>query len=69
MEWHLQRLGFDFTYDKALYNRLVSRDVPAIKEHPGADWDFARRPVRFTEKHDWPRATQVFELNNKASIS
>jgi len=67
MEWHLQHLGFDFTYDKALYDRLVNRDVPAIKAHLGADWDFTRRLVRFTENHDWPRATQIFGLNNKAS--
>ena len=67
MEWRLQHLGFDFTYDKALYDRLVNRDVPAIKAHLGADWDFARRVVRFTENHDWPRATQIFGLNNKAS--
>jgi glycosidase len=67
MEWHLQCLGFDFTYDKVLYDRLVGRDFPAIKDHLRADWDFTRKLVRFTENHDWPRATEVFGLNNKAS--
>jgi glycosidase len=66
-EWHLQYLGFDFTYDKVLYDRMVGRDVPAIKQHLQADWDFARKLVRFTENHDWPRATKIFGLNNKAS--
>jgi glycosidase len=50
-----------------LYDRLVGRDIPAIKDHLRADWDFTRKLVRFTENHDWPRATQIFGLNNKAS--
>jgi glycosidase len=66
-EWQLQCLGFDFAYDKVLYDRVVGRDVPAIKEHLRAGWDFARKLVRFTENHDWPRAAQIFGLNNKAS--
>ena len=53
-EWYLQCLGFDFTYDKVLYDRMVGRDVPAIKQHLQADWDFVRKLVRFTENHDWP---------------
>ena len=66
-EWQLQCLGFDFTYDKVLYDRLVGRDIPAIKDHLRADWNFTQKLVRFTENHDWPRATQVFGLNNKVS--
>ena len=29
-EWRLQQLGFDFTYDKPLTDRLVAGDVPAV---------------------------------------
>ena len=33
LEWELQNLGFDFTYDKKLTDRLVSGDVRSIKDH------------------------------------
>ena len=66
-EWQLQQLGFDFTYDKVLYDRLVGRDIAAAKEHLRAEWEFARKLARFTENHDWPRAAEVFGLNNKAA--
>ena len=66
-EWQLQQLGFDFTYDKVLYDNLVGCDIAAAKQHLRAEWDFARKLARFTENHDWPRATEVFGLNNKAA--
>ncbi len=66
-EWQLQQLGFDFTYDKVLYDRLVGCDIAAAKQHLRADWDFARKLARFTENHDWPRAAEVFGLNSKAA--
>jgi glycosidase len=66
-EWQLQQLGFDFTYDVTLYNRLARREVAAVREHLGADWEFTRRLARFTENHDWARAPEVFGLNNRAA--
>jgi glycosidase len=66
-EWQLQQLGFDFTYDVTLYNRLARREVPAARQHLGADWDFTRGLARFTENHDWARAPEVFGLNNRAA--
>ena len=66
-EWQLQQLGFDFTYDKVLYDSLVRCDIAAAKQHLRAEWDFARKLARFTENHDWPRAVEVFGLNNKAA--
>ena len=66
-EWQLQQLGFDFTYDKVLYDNLVGCDIAAAKQHLRAEWDFARKLARFTENHDWPRAAEVFGLNNKAA--
>jgi glycosidase len=66
-EWQLQQFGFDFTYDKVLYDGLAGRDIAAAKQHLRAESDFARKLARFTENHDWPRAGEVFGLNNKAA--
>jgi hypothetical protein len=62
MEWNLQQRGFDFTYDKRLYDRL--RDGPArpAREHLMAAPDFNDRCLRFLENHDEPRAAATFDL-------
>src|SRR6266446_2642542 len=66
-EWHLQQLGFDFAYDKQLYDKILGRDIAGAKAHLGADWEFARKLVRFTENHDESRAANAFGANNKAA--
>ncbi len=60
LEWRLQRLGFDFTYDKTLYDRLRHGDGPGVRAHLGGEMDFQIRSVRFLENHDEPRAAAVF---------
>ncbi len=60
LEWRLQRLGFDFTYDKRLYDRLRHGDGASVRAHLGAEMDFQTRCVRFLENHDEPRAAAVF---------
>ena len=60
LEWELQQLGFDFCYDKRLYDRLVY-DVPEeVRLHLTADLAYQRRLLRFIENHDEPRAAAVF---------
>jgi glycosidase len=66
-ESRLQDLGFDFVYDKPLYDTLVAGDVPAVRQHLAAGWDFTRRLSRFTENHDWARASEIFGANNRAA--
>jgi glycosidase len=66
-EWQLQQFGFDFTYDKPLYDRLASNDISGTKQHLLADWEFTRKLARFTENHDWERAVEVFGLNHRAA--
>lgn len=56
LEWRLQQLGFDYTYDKTFYDRLVTGDGLALAAHLRADVTFQRRSVRFLENHDEPRA-------------
>ena len=56
LEWQLQQLGFDFTYDKTLTDRLAEGDVEGIKGHLHADKDFQMKSIRFIENHDEERA-------------
>jgi hypothetical protein len=60
MEWELQQLGFDFCYDKRLYERLVYENVSAIKDHLKAEWAFQSKLLRFIENHDELRAIVKF---------
>jgi hypothetical protein len=60
LEWTLQQQGFDFTYDKRLYDRLHAGDARAVREHLRATPEFQERSARFLENHDEPRAAAVF---------
>jgi hypothetical protein len=55
MEWTLQQQGFDFCYDKRLYDWIVGRDVAGIRGHLRAELAYQSRLVRFLENHDEPR--------------
>jgi glycosidase len=55
MEWTLQQQGFDFCYDKRLYDRIVGRDVAGVRGHLRAELAYQSRLVRFLENHDEPR--------------
>jgi glycosidase len=60
MEYGLQRQGFDYTYDKRLYDRLRDGDAPPVNAHLGAGADYQERLARFVENHDEPRAADAF---------
>ena len=60
LEHELQQLGFDFCYDKRLYDRLESAEAPSIRDHLRADLDYQHRLLRFIENHDEPRAAATF---------
>ena len=63
LEWRLQQLGFDFTYDKRLYDRLLD-DTPGapqgVRQHLLADAAYQRRSARFIENHDEARSVVAF---------
>jgi len=63
MEWTLQQQGFDFCYDKRLYDRIVGRDVPGVRDHLRADLAYQSRLVRFLENHDEPRIADLLPGN------
>lgn len=60
LEYRLQQLGFDYTYDKRLYDRLVNADAESLRDHLRATIEFQRRLTRFIENHDEPRAAAAF---------
>ncbi len=60
LEWELQQQGFDFCYDKRLYDRLEHDEAESIRLHLLADPSYQRKLVRFIENHDEPRAAETF---------
>jgi glycosidase len=60
MEWTLQQLGFDYTYDKTLYDRLKEGPARPVWEHFWADKEYQAKSARFLENHDELRAAAVF---------
>ena len=51
-EWDLQQLGFDYTYDKTLYDRLLREGAGAVRDHLKAEMEYQRHCLRFIENHD-----------------
>ena len=60
LEWELQRQGFDYCYDKRLYDRLIYDSAENILLHLTADLSYQNKLVRFIENHDEPRAASAF---------
>ena len=60
LEWELQRQGFDYCYDKKLYDRMEHGDAESVRLHLLADSAYQQRMVRFIENHDEPRAVSAF---------
>ena len=70
LEWTLQEQGFDYTYDKRLYDRLRDGHARPIRDHFRADIAFQRRSARFLENHDEARAAATFspEVHRAAAV-
>ncbi|MEU7580860.1 alpha-amylase [Streptomyces sp. NPDC041068] len=59
LEWALQQQGFDFCYDKRLYDRVLNEPAESVRSHLRAEEQYQRRLIRFLENHDEPRAAQT----------
>lgn len=69
-EGPLQDLGFDYTYDKALYDWLRHGDVGEISSYLRKGFDeYQKRCVRFIENHDEDRAASAFALDHHKSAA
>jgi hypothetical protein len=60
LDSQLQGLGFNFTYDKTLYDRLLAAEPEDIRRHLTADLNYQQHCARFIENHDEPRAVAAF---------
>jgi hypothetical protein len=60
LEWELQQQGFDYCYDKKLYDRMEHGPAENVRLHLCADLAYQQGMVRFIENHDEPRAAATF---------
>ena len=60
LEWTMLQQGFDYAYDKRLYDRLREGHARPVREHLHADLDYQNKLARFLENHDEPRAAATF---------
>jgi Alpha amylase, catalytic domain len=56
LEWTMLQQGFDYAYDKRLYDRLRAGQAQQVRGHLQADLDYQEKLARFLENHDEPRA-------------
>lgn len=70
LEWDLQQLGFDYTYDKRLLDRLKDGTPKTVVDHLKAELEFQEKSMRFIENHDEDRAITSlgFERSLAAAI-
>jgi glycosidase len=70
LEWTLQYQGFDYAYDKRLYDRLREGHARPVREHFHAGLDYQNKLARFLENHDEPRAPATFspEVHRAAAV-
>jgi hypothetical protein len=69
MEWRMQELGFQFTYDKRLYDRLREGSTGQVRAHLVADTRYQSKLARFLENHDEPRSARVFPHETIAAVA
>jgi hypothetical protein len=62
LEWELQQQGFDYCYDKKLYDRMEHGATENVRLHLLADLSYQEGMVRFIENHDEPRAAAAFPV-------
>jgi len=60
LEWTMLQQGFDYAYDKRLYDRLREGHARPVREHFHAGLDYQDKLARFLENHDEPRAAATF---------
>ncbi|CAD6516619.1 alpha-amylase family glycosyl hydrolase [Paraburkholderia metrosideri] len=61
LEWTMLQQGFDYAYDKQMYDRLRDANARPVREHLHAELDYQQKLARFLENHDEPRAAATFE--------
>ena len=62
LEYEMMQQGFDLTYDKVMYDRLVKGDAGGMRVHLLAERGYLDSNVRFIENHDEPRAASAIGI-------
>jgi len=66
----LQAVGFDFTYDKTLYDILAAGNIDNIRNYiTSMPLSFHQHSAHFVENHDEPRSPAYFGSNTRADIA
>jgi Alpha amylase, catalytic domain len=70
LEWTMQQQGFEYTYDKRLYDRLRQGHARPVREHLTAALEYQGKLTRFLENHDEARAAEAFapEVHEAAAV-
>lgn len=63
MEAELLEQGFDYCYDKGLYDKLEQGTPDEVRAMLDRDVTYQRGLIRFIENHDEPRAVSAFGFN------
>ena len=71
LDWEVQELGFDYTYDKTLYDRLLLSDAQDIQGHLNAEHLYQKRSLRFIANHDEEPPIKAFggEKSKAAAVA
>jgi glycosidase len=69
LEWALQQQGFDYCYDKRLYDRVVQDNAGNVRLHLTAALFFQEKLIRFIENHDEPRAAALFTADKERAAA
>lgn len=69
LDYPLQQQGFDYTYDKVLYDRMVEGSVEGIRQHLLADVEYLKRTVHFIENHDEPRIASAVGVERSRPLA
>ena len=69
LEARLQQLGFNYTYDKRLYDRLRQAPPGDVRAELRTDVAVQQRMARFLENHDEPRAAASFSGEKLFAVS
>jgi len=69
MERDLHSQGFDYCYDKGLYDYLRDKPSNQIFNYLDRDFKYQSRLIHFTENHDENRAMQAFQSREKSKAA
>ncbi|MDR1123395.1 MAG: hypothetical protein LBL61_02060 [Elusimicrobiota bacterium] len=69
LEWEVQESGFDYTYDKILYDRLLMSSPQDILGHLNAEHLYQKRSIRFISNHDEQTPSTAFGVEKSKAAA